>query len=240
MANFVFGSETLYPNSNYDIHIDQSEIYQTPEKDYEFVEVPGLNGNLLFDNRRFKNITIPINCFIRTNFPVRFRALMNYLLSTNGYQKLYLPQDEGYYRLGVFHRATQSDTGAFNKSGKFTLEFECKPQRFLTTGDSLMEVTESTITNPTNFEAKPMIRFYGNGSFTVNGYTVTVAGRSASQYIDIDCEMMTCSNGATNLASYVTLTSGYPVLKSGSNAVTYTSDSSVSSPLQMKYRWYEL
>lgn len=240
MANFTFGSETLYPNATYGISIDQSEIYQTPEKDYEFVEIPGMSGSLLFDNNRFKNITIPVNCFIRSDFPTKFRSLTNYLLSVNGYQKLTLPQDNGHYRMGAFRKATKSETGSFNKSGKFTLEFECKPQRYLDSGDTMTAVTGSVITNPTLHTAKPIIRFYGNGTFTMNNYTVTVAGRDASQFIDIDCELMTCSNAGSNLSSYVTMANGYPVLKPGNNGVSWTTDSSVTNPLQIKPRWWEL
>lgn len=240
MANFIFGSETLSPNTKYGITIDQSEIFQTPEKDYEFVEIPGRNGDLLFDNNRFRNITIPVNCFIRTDFPNKFRSLMNYLLSVDGYQKLYLPQDSDHYRMGVFRKATESSTGAFNKSGKFTLEFECKPQRFLVSGDTMSAVTGSTITNPTLHPAKPIIRFYGNGTLTINNYQVTVSGRNASYFIDIDCELMTCSNAGVNLSSYVTLNNGYPVLKPGNNGVSWTTDSTVANPLRIQPRWWEV
>lgn len=240
MANFTFNGEILYPSTTYNISIDQSETYNTPEKDYEFVEIPGRNGDLLFDNKRFKNMTISVPIFIRSNFGLYRNQLVRYLYSVDGYQKLTFPNDIGHYRMAAFYRAIDPQTGSFNKSGHMTLEFNCKPQRFLNTGDNLVAITGSTIDNPTNFPAKPMIRFYGNGTFTMNGYTVTVADREASQYIDIDCDLMTCSNGSSNLASHVTLANGYPILKGGSNAVTWSSDSSLANPLQMKPRWWEI
>lgn len=241
MANFTFGNETLYPNATYGISIDQSEIYQTPEKDYEFVEIPGMSGSLLFDNNRFKNITIPVNCFIRSDFPTKFRSLTNYLLSVNGYQKLTLPQDSGHFRMGAFRKATKSETGSFNKSGKFTLEFECKPQRYLDSGDSwYFPSSNTTINNQTRFTSKPLIRFYGNGTVRIGSYQITVAGRGANTYIQIDCETMTCTNGSTNLSSYVTLSNGYPELPPGQTTVTYTTDSTSQRPFWIKYRWWEL
>lgn len=240
MANFTFSGEILYPSSTYNISIDESETYNTPEKDYEFVEIPGRSGDLLFDNKRFKNMTISVPIFIRSNFGLYRNQLVRYLYSVDGYQKLTFPNDIGHYRMAAFYRAIEPETGSFNKSGHMTLEFNCKPQRFLNTGDNLVAVSSNTVNNPTNFPAKPLIRFYGNGTFTMNGYTVTVSGRQASQYIEIDCDLMTCSNNGTNLSSYVTLSNGYPILKGGSNAVSWTSDSSLQYPLQMRPRWWEI
>ena len=85
-----------------------------------------------------------------------------------------------------------------------------------------------------------LIRFYGNGSVTLGNKTVTVTDRGADQYIDIDCEMMTCSNGSSNLSSHVTLSNGYPVIAPGGSGIEYTTDSSVENPCRIMPRWWEV
>ena len=260
MGYFSFADVRLA--ATYNLAIDESQIFRTPKKDYETVSVPGMNGSLIFSNNRFENLTIPVECFIRQDFPTNFRNLMNFLLSVDGYQKLIFPQDEGHFRMALFRVATEGQTGSFNKSGKVTIEFECKPQRFRDDGDSFipyqtvsMSQVDSalvdtaavgledynTITNPTLFESKPLLRFYGNGTLTVNGTRVVVSGSSASNYIDIDCELMACYRGSANMGSYVSLPDGgYPVLKAGSNAVSYSSDTTNAITLRIKPRWWDL
>ena len=67
----------------------------------------------------------------------------------------------------------------FNLYGRTTIEFNCKPQRFLNIGDTAQTISTSggTITNPTAFNAKPLITVYGSGAATlqVGEYVCTLA-----------------------------------------------------------------
>lgn len=77
------------------------------------------------------------------------------------------------------------------------------------------------MTNPTIFESKPLIRAYGSpGTIDINGTTITIAATGGT-YTDIDCDMMDCFEGSTNLNDKVSF-SGYdfPVLSPGENSVT--------------------
>lgn len=234
----------IYANKNlrdFGVLVDESGIFVSPSKDYELTEVPGMNGSLIFDNSRFRNVTIPISCIIRKNFKLNYTALMNYLLSLDGYQQLLMSEDPTHYRMASFLESVEPETWERNKSGQFTLVFECKPQRYLTKGSEWHAFASgSTIPNITRFNAKPVIRFYGNGSVTLGNKTVTVTGRGTDQYIDIDCEMMTCSNGSSNLSSHVTLSNGYPVIAPGGSGIEYTTDSAVENPCQIMPRWWEV
>ena len=133
--------------------------------------------------------------------------------------------------------AINPDMNQFNKKGKFTLEFDCKPQRFLKSGTVEQTITSGTsITNPTAFASQPLIRIYGNGTVTVGTQTVTVTGNTET-YVDVDCELMDCFYGTTNLNKKVTLSGHeFPVLAPGSNTITYTDVTSV----KVTPRWWEL
>ena len=76
--------------------------------------------------------------------------------------------------------------------------------------------------NPTLMPARPLIRVYGYGTLVVGNVTVTISNYSLS-YIDIDCAMMDCYSGSTNLNSYVTFSGNdFPVLGPGATSISYS------------------
>lgn len=246
--------------SYFNVSTDESEIFVTPEKDYEFVDVPGLNGRLTLDNHRLKDITLPINCFVRGNFEENYHNLMNFLLSRSGYAKLELSQDPDHFRRALFYNAVRPDTGSFNKSGKFTLNFNCRPERYLTSGSEYaapIEITqnEQTISNPTFFTSKPRITLFGNGWFkfemgsipmgTYKSYTIDVTGREPSgpgASVILDCETMMCYDGAdgSNAGEYVVLYNGFPEFEPTIITCTYSTDASSGTKMSIIPRWWEV
>jgi len=102
--------------------------------------------------------------------------------------------------------------------------------------NSIRLTSPASLTNPTLFESKPIIRVWGNGTLNVNSYYITVAD-SPFDYIDIDCELMDCYHGSSNANQYVTFsTTGFVTLKSGANYFSYSGFSGV----RVIPRWYEI
>lgn len=60
---------------------DGSKLFDTPEKDVEFISVVGRNGDLSVSNGRFNNLEITVPVFIREHFKPNYNALLNYLLA---------------------------------------------------------------------------------------------------------------------------------------------------------------
>lgn len=222
--------------ADYGVYISGAESFNAPERDITFFSVPGRNGDLAIDNNRFRNIAVTYPAFIRDDFPDKRNALISALLGQNaGYKKLITTYDTDHFRLGVFSRGMEFVTGPGNTSGKFGLVFECKPQRFLASGENNVTLTASgTVNNPTAFEAMPLIRVYGTGTVTVNGTAVTI--KTAGSYTDIDSELQDCYRGTVNCNNYVTLTD-FPTLVSGSNAVVL--GAGITS-IRITPRWWEL
>lgn len=243
--------------SAFNVFTDESETFVTPEKDYEFVEIPGLNGRLTIDNHRLKDITLPVNCFIRKNFATNYTNLMNFLLGLDGYAPIELSNDPNHVRYGLFYNSVKPDTGSFNKSGRFTLNFNCRPERYIANIQPInVTYSDYDIYGYNDFDAKPIIQFNGNGWFkiesgdeqfgTFRSFTINVAGResdpdSAKHGVIINTEQMTCYNlDYTNASNDVVLQNGYPVLTGGKNTVTYSSSSSQTNKLIIQPRWWEI
>ena len=95
-----------------------------------------------------------------------------------------------------------------------------------------------SMNNPTIFESRPLIRAYGSpGTIDINGTTITIASTGGT-YTDIDCDMMDCFEGSTNLNDKVTFSSyDFPVLSPGENAVT--PGGSITS-VEITPRWWRV
>lgn len=220
--------------ADYGTFYDSSQIFITPEKQTEFFEIPGRSGDLSIFQNRYANVSIPYDCFIRSNFIENYTSLMNYLLSQDGYGRLENTREADVYRMAQFVSENEPSTGAFLKYGTFTLTFNCKPQKWLKSGENAIHVESSvTLMNPTRFEAKPLIAVTGTGSMTINGKTLTLNANTSTTYID--CDIQDAYEGTINRNGYLTVPNGFPVLSSGQNAVSVS-----GCTIDIYPRWWRL
>ena len=176
----IFKSLTFDGESSrdYGVYISGSGVYNSPERDVEMITIPYRNGAFVQDNGRFNNIeiTYPAGVYADTeeDFAEAVSNFRNFLSSKVGYCRLEDEYNPDEYRLAVYKSGLEV-TPKMLKAGEFNIVFECKPQRFLKSGEVRTEKTSSsfTLTNPTLFESKPLLELYGTGSATVNGSKIT-------------------------------------------------------------------
>lgn len=221
------------PSTDFNTYIAKSRAFDGVEPDIESVVIPGRNGELTYSNHRYQVFEDEIEAYIPRDMMKYIDGLRDWLSSKMGYVRYEEAIHPNEYRMARFSGAfsvSESD----HKGAAITLPFTFQPQRWLKTGENTIEFTANgSLFNPTLFAAKPLIRAYGTGSMTVNGYTVTV--NSASGYTDIDCEIMDCYKGSTNCNGNVTL-NNFPVLSPGTNTITFTGFTSI----EIKPRWYTI
>ena len=111
--------------------------FDAPERDVSAIEVPGRNGELHIDNGRWRNIDVTYNdCVIERDFTERFGDFRAYCAKQRGYQRLDDTFHPDEYRLADMTQGIKvSSVGTRYGSGKFDLTFNCKPQRFLKSGE---------------------------------------------------------------------------------------------------------
>lgn len=222
---------------DYDAVVDGSGTFGAPVRVYETIEVDGKSGNLLIDKGRFENQDVEYQIMFNNREDIeRFR---NDISSLIGYVRLEDSHHPDEYRLARINEVDIEVSGINNRWGIVTVSFDCKPQRFLKTGEETVTITASSgnVTNPTYYDALPMIRVYGYGTLTVGNYTAIIASYGKT-YIDIDCELMDCFNGQTNLNSYVTLSSTqFPKFGKGNTNISKTSR---ITKVEIIPRWWRL
>lgn len=222
--------------NEFGIWISGESTYDAPERNVQSQEVAGRNGNLLFDMGNFKNISVKYPAAIKTEMPSRLRDFVNFAGSQIGYKRLedtYHPYE---YRMARFISKMSVDTiGYANRGGQFTLEFDCKPQRFLKSGEEeIVFSSNGALYNRTEFDAKPLIRVYGSGAGTVGIGSETITISSISTYVDIDCEIMDAYKGSVNCNNNVSFTDDV-VLASGNTGITFTGK---ITKIVITPRWY--
>lgn len=215
-------------------YTDHSKVFEKPELDYTVVSIAGKSGDVRISNKRFNNLDISIPCFIRKDFVENFTGLANFLLQDGEYHRLETDAQPDRYRMAAV-KSLPPTTGAWLKSGKFTVTFNAKPQVFLKSGDEETTFTRSgSIWNNTLQASKPFLRVYGSGVLGIGDYSMTIS--TTYPYLDIDCEIMDAQYNGNNANSMITL-SDFPVLEPGANGVSLGSG---ITRVIIKPRWWEI
>lgn len=205
--------------ANYGIYVTDPDSNNAPDRIYEIESVPGRNGTLSYDTGAFNNIKLNYPAFVYSDIDENLRAFRNFLASKNGYKRLEDSFHTDEYRMARFSSDFSVEKTADSQMGRAVLEFDCKPQRFLKSGEEPVEFTESgTITNPTLFDSNPLIRIYGTGVIGIDTVNITFDG--SSEYVDIDCDIQDAYYGAVNKnASIVLSPNEFPNLHVGENGI---------------------
>ena len=232
--------EYLYFNkkssADFALYITDAGVYATPRRSFEKVSVPGRNGDLLIENNKYENVDMIYPAVIVDNFDTNYMAFVDYMLSQKGYQRLEDSFHPDEFYLATFKNIDSHKHALYNQGGTFKVVFERKPQRFLKNGDNPIEFNEDgAVVNFTNFDARPLIRVYGTGTFGVGEDTITIT--QADEYTDIDCDLMDAYKGQINCNSNIILNSGkFPTLPSGESGISLDGVSKVI----IYPRWYTL
>ena len=166
-------------SADYGIYIGGEGTFNAPVRDVEMVEVPGRNGNLIIDNGRFENIEVKYTAINQepnlATFRTTLAAFRNALASQKGYQRLTDTFHPNEYRMATLKDGIEINPIDYNTASEFELVFDCKPQRFLTSGETRVEITSGgTITNPTLFESSPLLEIEGYGNIDIAGQPITI------------------------------------------------------------------
>lgn len=163
---------------NYGVYITGSAVYNAPNRDVEMITIPGRNGSFPLDHGRFENIevTYPAGVYAdnEADFAKAISDFRNMLCSAKGYCRLEDEYNPDEYRMAIYKSGLEVEPAQL-KAGEFDITFECKPQRFLTSGETATTITSGDeVTNPTPFASSPLLLTKGYGTLSFNNKTVTI------------------------------------------------------------------
>lgn len=200
------------------------------EKETESINVPGRSGDLIIDSGRYKNVTVPYKCAILPENDNNLRdeaiSALRLLAPTATYKRLENTYHPNYYRMGRIANQISIDS-IVEQAGKFTVDFDCKPQRFLKSGEHAIALASAAVLrNPTGFPALPRITVYGTGAgeLTVGGVTVQIKALDGHIILDSDTQNAyhVAASGAQENKNADVYAPDFPVLDAGENAVSWS------------------
>lgn len=241
-------------SSDYGVYITGEAVFNAPTRRVNMIQIPGRNGLFAQDEGAFDNLTVtyPAGLFGNTesDFADGISDFRNALCSRIGYRRLEDEYNPNEFRMAVYKEGLEV-TPATLKAGEFTISFECKPQRWLKSGETWTTATTSTIfTNPTLFDASPLLEVQGYGTLkltvgdsSVNDIVITQkgAGDPSSLYIDLETGFAYYQNPGqkTNAMNRVTLPLVLPRFTALGNNRFTTIPNTITS-LKVQPRWWKI
>lgn len=229
-------------SADYGVFISGDAVFNAPVKQYEMISIPGRSGDLSVYQNRFENVELTYPAGIVEDFDANIEGLRNQLLSRTGYQRLTDTYHPDEYRLAVYEGGLDVDPVHYLRAGEFDITFNCKPQRFLVSGDTPRAFTGAgTITNPTLFPAKPLLVVTGKGTLGIGNDSIIISG-TTTRPVYIDCDIMEAwtVSGASKVPynSYVQYSNHKPpTLAPGESGVSLGSG---ISQVSITPRWYRV
>lgn len=195
MNHVIFNDVDL---TTFGLYVSGDKTFDSPEKNYTKVSIPGRSGDLYIWDGTYKNVKLKYDAILippnGKTFSEAAADLRNFLLSVDGYGRIEDDYNPDEYRMGVYSGPISFKPERFI-AGTTSLEFDCMPQRWLISGILPVNIHhEDQITNPTLNVSKPLLKIPSNSSSNVEisaaGMSITVKKRSFLVYID--CETMDC------------------------------------------------
>ena len=176
-----------------------------PKRVGEFIEIPNRNGSFFLDGGRYEDVTQTYDVIALSKESAS--DLINALASKVGYFRLQDSFNTDEYYSAVFDSEIEPTVTTERDKLTFKVMFTRKPQRWLTSGETVVEVESGdTLTNPTLFESSPLLAVEGYGSIRLNDYwirleddvfgTITIdnGGVSSHSYHDVQTITMDTQN----------------------------------------------
>lgn len=224
--------------------VEQYPSRPVASKVRQTVSIPGRNGLLVYaGGDYYENVHQVYDCYLKGGaLDTKIADVLGWLQGPDGYARLEDSYDTTHFRQAMYVGGGEIES-VWHQFGRAPIEFSCKPERWLISGETVTSWATTggkSVSNPTAFTAKPLIRIHGSGTITLvcGGSTVKVTGLTTSRDIYIDSELEDCYNGTTNMGDMVQVTGGYPKLAPGTNLLTRSGGSSVT--VYLTPRWWEL
>lgn len=217
-------------SSDMGLRIESKEVFSAPEYEVDFLSIPGRHGDLIAGDGRFPNVQVTYSVFLPAKsvaeLSQKITAVKGWLYSgLNSYHTLSDTYDTEFTRKAVYAGKLDIED-ELNRIGIFTISFSCYPFRFSVSGEKNQLVGNGySLTNPYQFESRPLIRVVGSGSGTL---TIQSAESNAiwkftdiDEYVEVDSEQMNCYKG-TEPKNDTVEGDGFPILLPGENTFSFT------------------
>lgn len=213
-------------STQFNIRVEKCPEFFAAQKRVEKISVPGMNGELIaIGDETYCNVPQKYEIWFKDNadgVTAYSKQIASWLLSPKGYQILEDDYDSEIYRKAIFQGPLDIENWML-KRGRATIELDCKPQRFLKSGNQEIQIISGqNLYNP-YMPSLPLIQITGNGpgSLTIGDTTITIL--RMSETLIFDCEVGNAYKGASNENNNIQINKTTPIkLQSGETKISYS------------------
>lgn len=206
----------------------------------ETQSIPGRNGDLIWETGSYENRSGSASCFcLQKDVERAVSAAGRFLMGKKGYRRLETSDDPDHYWLARVESSPQIAM-RMRTLAPFDVDFDCKPQRFLKSGEQPIifdsSATAKKIYNSYGFTAKPLIKVCGSGSgyIFLGRYVFQILSIDGELYIDSDLQNAYNNEGNQNMSIKC---SEFPLLDAGESQIGLVGD---IERIEIIPRWWEL
>ena len=219
------------------IHLQKPIVFSEAVPNIESKTIPGRNGDLIFDTGSYKNRSGAASCFcLQEDVETAISSAGRFLMSKNGYRRLETSDDPNHYWMARVKNSPQIEM-RLRVLAPFDISFDCKPQRFLKSGENAIVFTASgSLSNQYGQIALPLITLYGQGAgtLTIGDCVVDVKELDEVLFLDSDTQNAYNNNGNQNMNINATT---FPTLPDGDTQISFSGG---IERVEIVPRWWEL
>lgn len=223
-------------SNTFNVNVTRFPDYEIPERKVSKISVPGRNGDLIVDTGAYANVARTYDVYFNAKangFHSSAHDLAAWLCSFGGYARLEDTYDPDVYLMARISNQDQLSNW-MNYMGRTTVKFDCKPQRWLKSGETEVALTSGDEITNDYMPCYPIFKATGSGTLVVNGNSIAISN-NLNKTIVIDCETQNAYTGTENRNGDISITGDFPFFVSGANEVTFNNASVTMIP-----RWWTL
>lgn len=168
MGKIIFDGKS---SDNYGIVVEVLPDYSSAEKNVEFIDVPGRNGQIAIDNGTYKTVERKYNIACGKDAPNEFKssakAISQWLNRGIGFCRLEDSYEPEIYRMAAYAGPTDI-SNIYGMAGRAEITFTCQPERYLKSGEIPIKLETSSmendmsiiVKNSTEYISKPLINIF--------------------------------------------------------------------------------
>lgn len=222
MISFTFLGKDSFIDFN--VLLAKIPVIPTAGRRVSNIEIPGRDGTLTFDEGTYGDITVPLECSLKSDdFVNDAYKIKAWLTGGKGELKFSNDPSRKFYAQVVNKFDIAESIRTF---GAFPVVFNCEPYKY-SVDNAMITILSTTpkpvtINNPATAPSRPVIKVYGTGNITltINGVAITLTGLTDN--IIIDSSIEDAYNGGSMANMNNKMQGEFPLLKVGDNSLTWT------------------
>ena len=219
------------------IHLQKPIVFSKAVPNIEPKTIPGRNGDLIFDTGSYKNRSGAASCFcLQEDVETAISSAGRFLMAKKGYRRLETSDDPNHYWMARVENSPQIAM-RLRTLAPFEISFDCKPQRFVKSGENKTSFTSSgSLSNQYGQTALPLITLYGQGkgTITIGDCVVDVKNMDGVLYLDSDTQNAYNDDGNQNMNINAP---SFPTLPDGDTQIAFSGG---IERVEIVPRWWEL